>query len=119
VTTCVGCEEQRLGMRCVRCGREYEMLAFEMLVESIGPDGVVICETTGCYGSTVYDMMIGDPCLQFIICDACFVELRSGMFERKPDTCETGPEAESKTEAESTSSTMNFMLDASGEARNT
>ena len=70
-------------MKCVRCDREYEMLTWEELVETNGPDGVVICETTPCYGSKVYDMLVGDPMLEFIICDACFKELRPGMYVKK------------------------------------
>lgn len=69
-------------MACVRCSKKFEMETWDdHLVECMGPGGVVICKTTGCGGSTVYDALVGDPWLEFIICDPCFKKLRPGMQE--------------------------------------
>jgi hypothetical protein len=105
-------EEKHLKTRCMRCGREYEMLAYDTLVCSNGPDGVVICETTGCYGSTVYDMLAGDPPLQFIVCDECFAVLRPGMFVCQDRARAIG----SDSETSNTSTTIEFTANACDEA---
>ena len=69
-------------MACVHCGKKFEMEVWnKRLVQTTGKEGAVICRTTGCGGSTVYDALVGDPWLEFIICDPCFKKLWPEMQE--------------------------------------
>lgn len=52
-------------------------------------------------------MVMGDPRLEFIICDACFKELRPGMYEKKGRLERLGQE----TTTSNNVSTTNVTLD--------
>lgn len=68
---------------CIICDKELELDTYSDLKKngSVGMlHGGLICDTTGNYGSTIFDPITSPEKLEFYICDPCMLEKQDKVF---------------------------------------
>src|SRR4029077_20185561 len=66
-------------MNCIICKTKHEIEYQDKHGYVHSVYDAVLCDSTGNYGSTVFDPLFGIEKLQFIVCDKCLVE-RADLF---------------------------------------